>query len=115
MGFRSAVFTFGVLVALAVSGCQPETETAESISLDFPNGETRLLVRRRGEARLFYAALPESLMLKSGVLDFDVLVGQLKTPASRCGDRRLGRRPAFWDCNRGLPQPQFRGLLPVRR
>jgi hypothetical protein len=78
MGFRSAVFTFGVLVALAVSGCQPETETAESISLDFPNGETRLLVRRRGEARLFYAALPESLMLKSAVFDFDVLVGQLK-------------------------------------
>jgi hypothetical protein len=78
MRLPSAVFAFAIVMALAVSGCQPETETAESISLDYPYGETRLLVRRGGEARLFYAALPESLMLKSGVFDFDVLMGQLE-------------------------------------
>jgi hypothetical protein len=78
MRFRSAVFAFCTLMGLAVSGCQPKIETAESISLDFPYGETRLLVRRGGEARLFYAALPESLMLESDVFDFDELMGQLK-------------------------------------
>jgi hypothetical protein len=78
MRHSSAVFACALVIALAVSGCQPKTETAESISLDYPYGETRLLVRRGGETRLFYAALPESLLLKSDVFDFDTLMGQLK-------------------------------------
>ena len=66
-------------VVLLLSACRADAQSVDRISLDFPYGETRLLVRRGGEARLFYAALPEALMVEDGVFDFDMLFDQLQT------------------------------------
>jgi hypothetical protein len=78
MGSRFGIVFLGITAVLALSACRAAPRSVESISLDFPYGETRLLVRRGGEARLFYAALPESLTLRTGVFDIDALMDQLQ-------------------------------------
>ncbi len=66
---------FGISV---LTGCLPESQSVERISLDFPYGETRLLVDRQGEARLFYGELPESLAVRDGVFSVDSLYAGLQ-------------------------------------
>ncbi len=78
MKTRLVLFAACSFLVLAFSACQVKSETVDSISLDFPHGEARLLVWRGGEARLFYAELPNSLVIKSGVFDIDELYGQLQ-------------------------------------
>jgi hypothetical protein len=73
---------FMVLIALffqGVIGCEQERKPIESISIDFPHGETRLLVRSDGEAFLYYGALPSFQRVRSGTFDVEILYGQLET------------------------------------
>lgn len=67
-----------VLLILAGTGCKEDASTIESISIDFPHGETRLLVQRNGEAFLFYGALPQHQKIKNGTFDIDELYEQLQ-------------------------------------
>ena len=72
---------FAALMAvliLVVTGCKEETGSIESISIDFPHGETRLLVQRNGDAFLFYGALPQHQRIKNGTFDIDELYKQLQ-------------------------------------
>jgi hypothetical protein len=76
---RSHLVVFVAACALLVSACLPETRSVTSISLDFPHGETRLLIRRDDDALLFYGALPTSRAIKDGTFDIDQIYGQLKS------------------------------------
>ncbi len=72
---------FAALMAvliLVVTGCKEEAGSIESISIDFPHGETRLLVQRNGDAFLFYGALPQRQRIKNGTFDIDELYDQLQ-------------------------------------
>ena len=60
-------------------GCNGKTSSIQSISIDFPHGETRLVVRRNGEALLFYGALPQHQKVKNSTFDIDALYKQLQT------------------------------------
>ncbi|MBN2085140.1 MAG: hypothetical protein JW748_07920 [Anaerolineales bacterium] len=71
-------FLFLAVLPPAIFSCQPKTGKIESISLDFPHGETRLTVRRDGRARLSYGALPEWLTVESGVFDAGQLAEELR-------------------------------------
>jgi len=51
---------------LIIPSGRTKTGTINSIGLDFPDGETRLTVRRRGEARPCHGARPEKLAVTSG-------------------------------------------------
>ena len=59
-------------------GCNEKNISIESISIDFPHGETRLLVRRNGEALLFYGALPQRQKVKNGTFNIDELYKQVQ-------------------------------------
>lgn len=59
--------------------CNEKTSSIERISIDFPHGETRLLVRRNGEALLFYGALAQHQKIKNSTFDVDELYKQLQT------------------------------------
>jgi len=61
------------------TGCNEKTSSIKSISIDFPHGETRLLVRRNGEAFLLYGALPQHQKVKNSTFDVDELYKQLQT------------------------------------
>lgn len=65
-------------LVLAGAGCQNGARSMESISLDYPYGETRLLVQRSGESFLSYGALPQRQTIKNGTFDIDELYGQLR-------------------------------------
>lgn len=64
---------------LSLVGCGAPANAVTSIVMDFPHGETRLLIRRDGETRLFYAALPESQIVKPGLFDIDEIADQLQS------------------------------------
>lgn len=49
-----------------------------SISLDFPHGAARLLVRRDGETHLFYGTLPASRIIAGDTFDIDELYDDLQ-------------------------------------
>jgi len=66
-----------VAALLAAWGCS--AGPVESVSLDFPHGELRLLVRRNGETHLFYGALPASYTVVENTFDLDELLAQLQT------------------------------------
>ena len=73
---------FIALIALLVTGimgCEEERNPIESISIDFPHGETRLLVERSGEVFLFYGALPTYQEVRSGTFDTEILYKQMET------------------------------------
>jgi hypothetical protein len=72
---------FIALMALLILGigCLESSDSIESISMDFPHGETRLLVQRDGEAFLFYGALPSHQKIGKGTFDLDKLYKQLKS------------------------------------
>ncbi|MFW2373290.1 MAG: hypothetical protein ACN4GM_09220 [Gammaproteobacteria bacterium] len=65
-----------VSAVLVLAGC---TTKANRISLDFPQGELRLLVQRIGDTLLFYGALPKPQAIPSGIFDIDELFTQLQT------------------------------------
>ena len=72
---------FFVLITLFFlqMGCNEKASSIQSISIDFPHGETGLLVRRNGEALLFYCALPQHQKVKNSTFDIDELYKQLQT------------------------------------
>ncbi len=75
------VICYFVLIALVFlqTGCNEKTSSIESISIDFPHGETRLLVRSSGEAFLFYGELPYCQKVRNNTFDIIVLYKQLQT------------------------------------
>ncbi len=90
---RFGLIVLGLTAVLALAACQAETDRVESVSLDFPYGESRLLVRREGNARLFYGALPQSLTIREGTFDIDRLMTDLRSRLQEVvtGDRMAGR------------------------
>ncbi len=70
-------FALATLLILGI-GCNEKYDSIESISIDFPHGETRLLVQRNGDAFLFYGALPQHQKIKNGALNIDELYQQLQ-------------------------------------
>jgi hypothetical protein len=68
-----------ILFITSIVGCGKERNPIESISIDFPHGETRLLVERSGEAFLYYGALPSYQEVRSGTFDTEILYKQLET------------------------------------
>jgi hypothetical protein len=77
MKWRFILFVW-IFIILMTSGCSAKAGLVTSISLDFPHGGLRLLVKREGEARLFYAALPNSRDIAEGTFDIDELFDQLQ-------------------------------------
>ncbi len=71
---------FFILMALFFMqmGCDEKNSSIERISMDFPHGETRLLVQKNGDAFLFYGALPQSQKVKNSVFNIDELYTQLQ-------------------------------------
>jgi hypothetical protein len=68
-----------ILFFPGIVGCEKEQSPIESISIDFPHGETRLLVTSNGEAFLYYGALPSYQKVRSGTFDIEILYKQLET------------------------------------
>jgi hypothetical protein len=60
-------------------GCAEGFGYVTSISIDFPHGETRLLIQRDGEALLFYGALPQHRIVKKGTFDVDEVYSRLQS------------------------------------
>ncbi len=90
---RFGLIVLGLTAVLALAACQAETDRVESVSLDFPYGESRLLVRREGNARLFYGALPQSLTVREGTFDINRLMTDLRPRLQEVvtGNRVAGR------------------------
>lgn len=64
-------------------GCSPKSGSVTTISLDYPHGGLRLLIRRDGETQLFYGALPESQRIAEDLFDIDLLFEQLQSRIER--------------------------------
>ena len=75
---RRINFIFLMALLTLCVGWIESSDSIESISMDFPHGETRLLVQRNGEAFLFYGALPSYQKIRKGTFDLDELYKQLK-------------------------------------
>jgi len=67
-----------VLFVLIATGCAERSSSIERLSIDYPNGETRLLVQRDGQAFLLYGALPQRRPVKEGTFDIDDLYASLQ-------------------------------------
>jgi len=76
---RRINFIFLTALLTVCIGCLESSDSIESLSMDFPHGETRLLVQRDGEAFLFYGALPSYQEIGRGTFDLDELYKQLKS------------------------------------
>jgi len=59
-------------------GACTDTHLVTQIIVDFPHGELRLLVQRDDDARLFYAALPNSRVIQNSPFDIDDLFQELQ-------------------------------------
>ena len=66
------------LCCLLLEGCSINSPVIESISIDFPHGETRLAVWKNGEAALFYGARPQHEIVRAGVFNVQELYKQLQ-------------------------------------
>jgi len=76
---RVTIYCYVFIVCLlTLAGCREDPSAVESISIDFPHGETRLIVWKDGNASLFYGALPQSKTIKTEVFDITKLYQQLK-------------------------------------
>ena len=73
--FRIVIIT---LCCLLPGGCSLNSRLIESISIDFPHGETRLVVWKNGEAALFYGARPQHEVVKTGVFNVQDIYKQLR-------------------------------------
>lgn len=73
-------FNFIVLIfcCLLLAGCDENSSLIESISIDFPHGETRLTVWKNGDAALFYGSRPQHEVVRTGVFNVQDLYKQLK-------------------------------------
>ena len=69
---------FGVLVLIMAGGCGAKADLPTSINMDFPHGETRLLVKEDGEAFLFYASLPQHEIIRPNTIELDKLYNELQ-------------------------------------
>lgn len=78
-----------VLVALCflLNGCSEGDRSIKSVIIDFPHGETRLVVWSNGKASLFYGALPQSETIRTGTFDVEELYERLRPRLHRSGPR----------------------------
>jgi hypothetical protein len=60
------------------AGCNGTERNMEFISISFPMGESDLRVWRNGKAILFYGALPQGEIIKTGTFDVERLYEQVK-------------------------------------
>ncbi len=91
---RTAYYLVLMTLFLLQAGCNDNISSIESISIDFPHGETRLLVRRNGEALLFYGALPQHQTIRNGTFDIDELCKQLQPRLHENAPREERPNPA---------------------
>ena len=73
----SALF-LGVLILLMTGECGANANQVTSMIMDFPHGETRLLVNRDGTAYLFYGALPQHEVVRPNTFELDELFSELQ-------------------------------------
>ena len=88
------IFSLLAFSLLCLAGCSPPSNPVTTIVLDFPHGETRLLIRQDGETRLYYGALPQSQIVKPGLFDIDEIADQLQPRLSKvvpAEERPLGQ------------------------
>jgi hypothetical protein len=88
----SALLLWTMALAL-VNGCNARADEVTDISIDFPHGATRLLVKRDGSAYLFYGALPQHQEIKPNTFDIDDLFNDLQgklNPVLPTENRPLG-------------------------
>jgi len=67
-----------VFCCLLLAGCHENSPVIESISIDFPHGESRLAVWKNGEAGLFYGSRPQHEIVRAGGFNVHDLYKQLK-------------------------------------
>jgi hypothetical protein len=67
-----------VILSFALMGADGEKGSLERISMDFPYGETRLIVQKDGQAFLAYGALPQLRKVKKGTFDIDDLYAHVQ-------------------------------------
>jgi hypothetical protein len=98
---------FLILMALffLLAGYEEDRRSIESISIDFPSGETRLVVWKDGTASLFYGALPQSEIIKSGTFNIEELYKQLQPRLHRNLPREDWPNP---NSTRGMVQLKFK-------
>ncbi|MBI3159520.1 MAG: hypothetical protein HYZ26_07985 [Chloroflexi bacterium] len=81
------------LWGLLFVGCRTQSSAVTAISLDFPHGETYLVVQREGVARLGYGALLGD-PVRGEAFNIDILFEQLQEriqPVEPAEDRPLGQ------------------------
>jgi hypothetical protein len=89
----AAFLLIGAMVPVLASGCSARADKVTNISIDFPHGETRLLVKREGRAYLFYGALPQRQEIEPNTFDIDDLFNELQerlNPVLPAENRPLG-------------------------
>lgn len=64
---------------LATAGCERQSGTIERIIMDFPHGESRLMVERNGTTYLYYGSRPQFEVVSPGTFPIDTLFDSLKT------------------------------------
>ena len=75
---RLRFILLAMFCALLLSACDSDPASVTGIVVDFPHGALRLLVRRDGETRLFYGALPTHRAVQSNTFNIDDLFQQLQ-------------------------------------
>jgi hypothetical protein len=68
---------FLAVLSLAVLGADGKNGSLERISIDFPYGETRLIVQKDGAAFLAYGAIHQMRPHKKGTFDIDDIYAQV--------------------------------------
>lgn len=68
----------GVSVLATTGGCSANSNQVTSIIMDFPHGETRLLVKSDGTAFLFYASLPQHEEVRPNTFELAKLFNDLQ-------------------------------------
>ena len=68
----------GMMVFVIANGCNTRAEMPTTINMDFPHGETRLLVNEDGTAFLFYASRPQHEVVRPNTFELDELFNDLQ-------------------------------------
>jgi hypothetical protein len=68
-----------MVLLIPFAGCNEDLGQITHISIDFPHGETRLHVDDKGEAYLYYGALPKALQVEKGVFDIKKVYKDLRS------------------------------------
>lgn len=93
------------LCCLLLAGCSINSRVIESISIDFPHGETRLVVWKNGEAALFYGARPQHETVRAGIFNVQDLYKQLQPRLNRNTPREEWPNP---NATPGMVQIRFK-------